>query len=230
MGFGNNNPGGPPPDPWGSNPPPVTGSGGNNSLGGSGGGGLRPPHGPGGPGGPRPPRPPTNPNNPAQITRTGILYGTFGLMLTPYLNPLTKKSYVVIHDPTDFDCEENAEYDFRQEIPVVNQMPQEGRDVSIHLIILKYREIDIATFSINITVYRKKTDDFATKLIPVNIVNPNKSGRIFPDNRIHTRYIGLKPVISGERPQCTLTRNANSGGFSITSVTLCGNGDETPQI
>jgi hypothetical protein len=163
------------------------------------------------------------------INSLGGLYGVNGAMMTPYYNPKIKKSFIVIHDSFNFSCEESGEYDFRQEIPIVNNMPQEGRDVSCHLIILKYREIGAATFSINVTVYRKLTDDFATKSIKIVISNTTNR-KSFPDNRIHTKRIGLVPVISGERPQTTITYNANSGPFSITSLTLCGNADETPQV
>jgi hypothetical protein len=149
-------------------------------------------------------------------------------MMAPYLNTTNGYPYVIIYDPSNFNCEEAGEYDFRQEIPVVNQMPQEGRNVSCHLIILKYRELGVATFSVNVTVYNRLTDTFSTRSIIVNI--QFVKGRTFPDKRIHTRYIGLKPLITGERPQVTLTFNANSGPWSVTSLTLCGNADELPQL
>jgi hypothetical protein len=187
---------------------------------------------PGGPGPPPPSAPPPTPPAiyPSLLTSTGGLYGTYGAMLTPYYNTVNKRSYVLIHDPTNFNCEENGEYDFRQEIPVVNGMAQEGRDVSCHLIILKYREIGVAIFNVNVTVYRKLTDDFATKSIPIAINNITSNRKSFPDRRIHTRRVGLSPVITGERPQVTLTYSANSGPWAVTSLTLCGDGDETPQF
>lgn len=185
--------------------------------------------------GPRPPSPPGGTNtgikntatNPQLVTSTGGLTGSTGLLLTPYINTLNGNSYVVVHDSNNFDCEENAEYDFRQEIP--GNPPQEGRNVSCHLIILKYRELGIASFNVNITVYQQLTDTFLTRPIPVSIKNKNKN-RVFPDKRIHTIKIGLAPVITGERPQVTITRLANSGPMSVTSLILCLNADEQPQF
>lgn len=161
--------------------------------------------------------------NPGLITSTGGLIGANGLLITPFFQPQTGKCLVAVHDSTNFSCEESSEYDFRQEIPD----GQEGRDVSCHLIILKYRELGVATFYVNVTVYIKATDTFITTQIPVNIVATTK--RTFPDKRIHTRRLGLNKVISGERPQVTITCSANSGPWSVTSLTLCGDADEVPQ-
>src|SRR5258706_6609541 len=193
--------------------------------GGGGGGGYNPPTKGGGT------KSSTNLSNPGLITSSGGLFGTAGLLLTPYTNNVTGRSYIVVHDPTNFDCEEDAEYDFKQEIPQVQSNPyQEGRDVTCHLVILKYRELSVASFSVNVTVYRKQTDDYFTVQIPVKIkkIKDTKT-RIFPDNRIHTRNLSFD-VITGERPQVTLTRDANSGPMCVTSLTLCGNADELPQM
>lgn len=162
------------------------------------------------------------------LTSSGGVSGAAGLMMAPYVNPVTGRGYVIIFDSTNFDCEESAEYDYPQVIPPEGQGAQEGRDVSCHLIILKYREIGVANFFVNVTVYHKLTDIFETKSIPVSV--PYVPGRTFPDKRIHTKFLGLKPAITGERPQVTITRIPNGGPFSVTSLTLCGNADETPQF
>lgn len=175
-------------------------------------------------------------SNPGLITSTGGLVGANGLLFTPYINPITGRSFISIHDITNFDTEENGEYDFRQETNY-GQQSGEGRDCSIHLIILKYREIDEAEFFINITVFKKDIDDFDTVQIPVSIpvipfTNMSKRRKqTFPDGRIHTvRITSTDSVITGERPQVSITRQANSGGFSITKLVLCGNADEIPQM
>jgi hypothetical protein len=194
-----------------------------NRNGGGGGGGYNPPTKGGGT------KSKANLSNPGLITSSGGLFGTSGLLLTPYVNNTTGQSYIIVHDPTNFDCEESAEYDFRQEIPMVQGNPyQEGTDVSCHLIKLKYRELGVTSFSINVTVYRKQTDDYFTTSITVNIEQvKNTPKRTFPDKRIHTRFLSF--LTTGERPQVSITRNANSGPMSITSLTLCGNADEVPQ-
>lgn len=163
------------------------------------------------------------------ITSTGGLIGIFGALLTPCIEPSSGNSFILTHMPEDFDTEEPAEYDYIQFAPE----NYEGRDVTINQIVLKYREIGKAKFSVNITVFNKTLDDFETVQIPVVI--PQKAlltknrKQSFPDNRIHTiRLAPPRGVIQGERPQITITRDANSGPISITKLTICGNMDEVP--
>lgn len=171
-------------------------------------------------------------NNPALITSTGGLFGTSGILMAPALSTIGGKSVIVYFNPNDFDCEEDCEYDFRQERDY-GQISGEGRTCTIHLIILKYRELGYADFSINITVFDRTTDSFNTVSIPVSIpflsLNTTARKQSFPDKKIHTAYIYPKPIIQGERPQVTITRNGLSGPESVTSLTLCGNADEIPQ-
>lgn len=182
----------------------------------------------GGSGGYHPPKS-TPGGSPGLLTSTGGLFGISGLLLAPAFNSSTFKPYIIVIDPTNFNCEEAIQYTYRQEANY-GKLPGEGREASIHLIILKYREIGLANFSINITVFKKLIDDFNTVQIPVSIPTiPLKGARInkFPDGRIHTvRLSPPKGVIQGERPQVTITAAANAGPFSITKLILCGNADE----
>lgn len=167
--------------------------------------------------------------NPGLITSTGGLFGIDGELLTPVLNLTTGKSYVLLMDPDDFNCEEDAAYYFPQEIPP-REAPQEGRDVTCHLIILKYRELGPAKFNVNVTVYVRNTDTFDTKTVSVTIPPQGAKGNnptTFPDKQIHTMYIPFR--ITGERPQAFVTSKGGSGAYSITSLTLCGNADQAPQ-
>lgn len=173
------------------------------------------------------------PSNPSLITSTGGLLGVSGLLLTPAFNQITGKSFIVNYDPTDFNCEEDAQYTYRQESNF-ERNPGEGREASFHLIILKYRELDYAKFSINITVFKQSLDDFITYQIPVSIPKmpllSKQRKANFPDNRIHTAKITPpRGVITGERPQITITYKANSGPICITKLVLCGNADEASQ-
>lgn len=185
--------------------------------------------------GPKPPAGTTKTlgSNPGLITSTGGLLGTGGFLLTPAFNPITNNSYFIGHDPTNFNCDEAAEYDFRQECAFPNIPYSEGREVSIHLVILKYRELGFASFSINITTFKKAIDDFQTIQIPVKIpvIDLSKTRKAtFPDGRIHTvRLAPPNGVVQGERPQVTITSNANSGPYSITKLIMCGNADEMAQ-
>jgi hypothetical protein len=175
-------------------------------------------------------------SNPGLLTSTGGLQGTSGFLLTPAFNPITNASFFIGHDPTNFNCDEAAEYDFRQECAFPNIPYYEGRDVTIHQVILKYREIGIASFNVNITVFKKAIDDFETISIPVSIpaIPLSKASKTrknnFPDGRIHTvRLAPPKGVVQGERPQITITSIANSGPYSITKLIICGNADEVAQ-
>ncbi len=172
--------------------------------------------------------------NPGLLTSTGGLVGANGLLFTPALNATTGKNVLINHDITDFNCENSSEYDFRQEANY-GQQSGEGREASFHLIILKYRELGVAVFSINITVFKQDSDSFETVQIPVSIpVLPlisDKRKKAFPDGRIHTvKLYPPKQVITGERPQVSITRRGDSGPVSITKLVLCGNADEMPQI
>ena len=191
------------------------------------------PYGPAPPGKPGPSGSGKLGANQGLLTSTGGLYGINGVLLVPVFNTGTNKSYIMLYDPTNFNCEENAEYDYTQIIP--GNPPQEGRSVTCHLIILKYRELGIASFNVNVTTFIRDTDSFNTISIPVKIpfipLTTKQRKQNFPDNRIHTArlYPPNNQYITGERPQVTITYNANSGPVSITSLTLCGNADEEVQ-
>jgi hypothetical protein len=192
---------------------------------------------------PEPPPPPSNPpkgnvsnkplgSSPGLLTSTGGLFGINGFLLTPVINNTTGKSYVLLMDPNNFNCEENCEYDFPQLIPSVQGNPyQEGCDVNCHLIKLKYRELGVAQITINVTTFEKATDQFTSfpyvVNIPPKVLQGNRKGS-FPDKRIHTLFIPIN--VPGERPQVTLNSVGSSGPYSIVSLSLCGNADETPQI
>lgn len=200
----------------------------NNLNGGGGGvrGGGGPPGGGKGGGGT------AKPSSPSLITSTGGLLGVNGILITPAFNQITNKSYIINYDSTNFDCEEDAQYSYRQEANF-DKIGGEGRECTIHLLILKYRELGKARFNINITVFKQAYDDFVTYAIPINIPRlPLKGARVnkFPDQQIHTMKIApLNGVIQGERPQVSYTRFKNSGPFSITKLIVCGNADEAAQ-
>ena len=204
-------------------------SGGNPNGGGGGFGG-------GGSGITKPPSKPTNIGSPGLLTSTGGLTGTSGLLLAPAYNLYTGKPFIVLMDATNFNCEENSQYTYRQEANY-GQMPGEGRECSIHLLILKYREIGTVSFNINITVFKKATDSFTNIVIPVNIptipysLMSKARKNVFPDNRIHTvRITPPNGVVTGERPQVSYTVTGGKGSLSVTKLVMCGNADEASQM
>jgi len=190
------------------------------------------PPGTGPPGKPKPPGNQGTVFNPALITSTGGLQGLTGAMMTPVIVTTIPKqsSFVMIHDPSNFDCEEDAIYFFRQEVI----SPFEGQSVQINRAIIKYRELDYAQFFIGFTAYQQKSDDFITLETPVSIppitLKGNRLSR-FPDKRIH--IISIEPpkgIIQGINPQVYIRREKNSGPLSITKLILCTFYDEMPQV
>lgn len=171
-------------------------------------------------------------SSPALITSTGGLSGAVGALLTPVnINQLPgPSSYIMIHDTTNFDCEEDSTYYFRQEVG----SQYEGQYIEINKVILKYRELGVASFTINISAYQQKTDDFKTIAIDVDIPAVKLTiarKKTFPDGKIHIINIAPpKGVIQGINPQCYISRKGNSGPMSITKLILCTYADEVPQI
>ena len=175
-------------------------------------------------------------SSPGLITSTGGLVGNSGLLLAPAFNTITLIPFVVLLDANNFNCEENSQYTFRQEANF-EKVPGEGRSCSIHLIILKYREIGTVSFNINITVFNQMLDSFINTAIPVSIpiipytqMSKERKNK-FPDNRIHT--VKLSPpqgAVSGERPQLSITVTGGKGPLAITKIIMCGNADESSQM
>ena len=76
--------------------------------------------------------------NPSLLTSTGGLRGTAGLLMTPVINN-AGDSFILVHDPNNFDTEEDVEYDYPEVIPPINY--QDGRIASYHLLYYRYREL-----------------------------------------------------------------------------------------
>lgn len=170
-------------------------------------------------------------NSPQLLTSTGGLSGSIGALLCPVFNTVTRKASVLLFDSNDFNCEDDCEYDFRQEANY-GQLPGEGRICTINRLVIKYRELDRSQYFINVTVYQKApVDDFVTMSVTVDVPQlpftkfTKERKRSFPDKRIHTIIIPTK-AITGERPQVTIIRKGSSGPMCVTKVILCGTADE----
>lgn len=162
---------------------------------------------------PQPTGPASNAANISLITSTGGLIGINWILLTPFYDSRIKTFYFAIYDSNNFDCEEDAFYDFKME----DVHP--GRNVDVHKVYLQYRNIGIATFTINVTVVQYDKVKDKTKFITIPKVI--KIGTAKPDSKIYDKYIDLKIV--GLRPQLRISRKANSGPLSIVTAMLVGN-------
>lgn len=177
----------------------------------------------------RPPRPPVIPapkhtnlgGSPGLLTSTGGLFGIKPLLLVPVFDSKNKHFNIDIIDANNFDTEEDAFYFF----PSPNI--QVGRRITINNVVLEYREIGEATFTMGVIVYSRDDDTFKFKTTQINIRNTSPQiDRVnfpFPDGKIHTTQFNL--VLDGERPQMFMQRSADSGPVSIISATLVGTAD-----
>ncbi|HXB10432.1 MAG TPA: hypothetical protein VNZ45_00480 [Bacteroidia bacterium] len=178
----------------------------------------------GGDGNPNPPyKPPvgksTIKGSPGLITSTGGLAGISFSLLMPVFDSIFEKTYLAGIDPSNFNSEEACFYTFRQEDVMIN------RKVSVHLLFVTYREIDVATFTIGVRVYVRDTDSFKTSSRVVTI-KPKDGRKVkFPSNTLRTMKVGID-VLAGERPQVFYNRLPNSGALSITRVMMVGKADE----
>lgn len=184
-------------------------------------------------GGEKPPRPPVSPpkkplprsgnlgGSPGLVTSTGGLYGVDRALLIPFFDSKYNNTSLQIIDSDNFDTEEDAFYYFPS--PDIKT----GRAVTVHNVVLIYREIGLATFQVGVIVYVRKTDkfEFIERELKITNVSPktNKVNPAFPDQKLHTRYADIN--ISGERPQAYLRRSADSGPLSIISLTMAGHAD-----
>ena len=178
-------------------------------------------------------------SSPGFLTSTGGLTGTNLVLLMPIIDFVANKTSLQLFDPTNFDTEEAAYYYYKQEDVVPN------RKVSIHKLIVTYRELAKCTFSVGVVVYIRETDTYVSKQVQVT-VPPTKvvKGRTlklltlpsgnntvpdpFPSNKLRSQNVDL--VITGERPQVFWSRNPNSGPVAIARILMAGKMDEANQL
>lgn len=165
--------------------------------------------------------------SPGLLTSTGGLSGTNFQLLMPLFDATFGKTYFALVDPNNNDCEEPCFYTFRSEDVMVN------RQVSIHKVIITYRELGAAKFTVGIQAFLEEKNYFKTVSKNV-IIAPPKTGdkfrmaREFPDGKLHTKKVSL--MIDGERPQLFISRLPNSGPLCITRMMMCGHADQKDQI
>jgi hypothetical protein len=156
--------------------------------------------------------------SPGLLTSTGGLFGTNFQLLMPLFDSVFGKTYLALINPDDNNCEEEAFYLFKQE----DVMP--SRTVSVHKLIVVYKELGPARFSVGIQVYIRKTNKFYQQSKLLRIKPRNDPHAPFPDGKLRELPVDL--VIEGERPQVFISREANSGPLCITRIHMIGKADE----
>ena len=141
-----------------------------------------------------------SPVNLANLPTTGGLLGFSPAFLISGFDEFAQTFLMYQQDPTQFNCEEDVEYDFRLE------EVSPGNDVTIHNIVLRYRDLGVVTF----TVYIASTDPTKTISKQVTI------GNVIPTNKLFTFKVDISATF--EAPQIKIIRKANAGQLCITKV------------
>jgi len=185
-------------------------NGGGGGHAGAGGGGYRPPAGKS-----------TIHGSPGLLTSTGGLFGANFKLLMPLFDSVFDKTYLALIDPDNNDCEEEAFYLFKQE----DVMP--SRFISVHKLIVVYKELGLAKFSVGVQVYNRDANKFYQKSVALQISNTGaRQDKKFPFPDGKLRELPVDLVIEGERPQVFIRRRANSGPLCITRVHMIGKADQ----
>lgn len=155
----------------------------------------------------------------ANVTSTGGLQGSLGLLLTPFFVNNIRRFAFFAYDTTDFDCEEDCVYNFKMEDVKI------GRVCDIHKVYFQYRDIGKVTMTWTVSAYllNRTTgkESFPSKSKTVTVGG-------LSDNKIHSKFVDLK--ITGERPQLSLLRKANNGPLAIITAMFVGNMSEEEQV
>jgi hypothetical protein len=153
--------------------------------------------------------------SPGLLTSTGGLFGLTGALFAPFLNTDSDTNYALLFDPSDFNCEEDAFYDFKVEDVNV------GCSCTIHKLVVIYRNIGLVEVTFGVRVYqplavgnKKFVTAKQTKVI----------GTKKPNFKLYTENFNVEA--SGERPQAFMFRKANKGPLSVVSVVMVGDAQE----
>ena len=156
--------------------------------------------------------------SPGLLTSTGGLFGQRFKLLMPLFDSVFDKTYCALIDPDDNNCEEEAFYLFKQE----DVMP--SRVVSVHKLLVYYKELGIAKFTVGIQVYLRSVNKFQQKSVELTIADRKDRKARFPDGRLRVMLVDL--VIEGERSQVFIARRANSGSICVTRIHMVGKADQ----
>lgn len=155
-------------------------------------------------------------SNPALVTSSGGLFGNDSLLLVPYFNAVNNRYYIGYYDTTDYNCEEDAEYLFRQEDGIV------GRDIIVSQVVLVYRNLGPVNVTFSLTAFSKIAQEFTTNISGITYL-----GTPAADGKLYTKRLDFGIV--GERVETRIFRKAKAGILSIISLTLCGTIGEAEQ-
>lgn len=118
-----------------------------------------------------------------------------------------------------FNCEQTASYTFKAEDVLVDRVP------TIRRVIITYIDkggASVAPFtSTQFTVTINATDDTGALVTQSKLVSIGSASGPFGTNLLTTVFVDI--VITGFRPQLTISRATSAGGLYIVSVLMVGN-------
>lgn len=165
-----------------------------------------------------PPGPASNPAiNLALVTSTGGLDGTLGQVLIFGTSSFSGQSLGFNIDPTNFNCEEDCEYDFKVE------EVKPGNAQTVNKVLIRYRDLGTVNVMVTIKGTDPKTGVPQSKSLPFSIILGGAS-----DKKIKSAYADI--TCTFEAPQCIITRMGNAGPLCITKVLMIMETDTNPLI
>lgn len=148
--------------------------------------------------------------NLANLPTTGGLIGFQSNLLFPIVDGAgNNKIYVM--DSTNFNTEEDVEYDFKVE------EFEPGNEATIHRVLLRYRDLGQVTFTLAAVSADRPNIDTTKQTGNAQVITIGNNGpNATPTGKIHTFKASVK--VTTEAPQLKIFRRANQGPLVITKV------------
>lgn len=135
--------------------------------------------------------------------------GSTNMMLLPLVSTTTGKTFLGTFDPSSFnDSQQGSTITFKSEDIVPNRVP------TVRRVILTYRDLGQATVTASITV----TDD--NGVVQTYTASPTQIGTPVATGLLLTKFIDIEAT--GFRPTLSLSRAANGGPLSISTIVMTG--------
>lgn len=171
----------------------------------------------GGPGGPFPPSSgggggsaPTPPDL-SKLPTVGGMVGIQTQLIAIGYDDLAGQNIVYFVDPTNHNCEESCEYDFKVE------EVEPGNQLTIHRIVIRYRDLGKVKFTVAVVSATLTDLDYTLGTGNAELIT---LGNDKPTNKIYTYLSSLR--VTTEAPQIKIFRAANAGPLAITKVRAWG--------